>query len=125
MRLQAIVCLQEQQFEKLLLQFPKTAVILALSQMDCCRGNKKQPLLFVSHTLNTLNGYCLICGSASIIYIKSGDGLRETLGTHIVLSELIDGHLCLHEVVVEGDDFPPEGSLFLFMVVRLQYKKVR
>lgn len=45
------------------------------------------------------------------------------LGTHIVLSEFIDGDLRLHEVVVEDDDFPAEGSLFLFMVVGLKWKR--
>lgn len=43
--------------------------------------------------------------------------------THVVLSEFIDGDLRLHEVVVEDDDFPAEGSLFLLMVVRLQQKR--
>lgn len=46
-------------------------------------------------------------------------------GTHIVLSEFIDGDLRLHEVVVEDDDFPAKGSLFLFMVVGLQCKRKR
>lgn len=45
------------------------------------------------------------------------------MDTHVVLSELIDGDLRLHEVVVEDDDFSPEGSLFLFMVVGLSYRK--
>lgn len=44
-------------------------------------------------------------------------------GTHVVLSEFIDGDLRLHEVVVEDDDFPAEGSLFLFMVVGLQRER--
>lgn len=46
------------------------------------------------------------------------------LGTHVVLSEFIDGDLRLHEVVVEDDDFPAEGSLFLFMVVGLQCERI-
>lgn len=50
---------------------------------------------------------------------KCGEELRCT---HIVLSELIDGDLSLHEVVVEDNDFPAEGSLFLFMVLGLQYR---
>lgn len=45
------------------------------------------------------------------------------LSTHVVLSEFIDGDLCLHEVVVEDDDFPAEGSLFLFMMVGLQHER--
>lgn len=50
--------------------------------------------------------------------------LHDTaLGTHVVLSEFIDGDLRLHEVVVEDDDFPAEGSLFLLMVVGLQWKE--
>lgn len=40
--------------------------------------------------------------------------------THIVLSEFIDGDLCLHQVIVENNDFPAERSLFLLMVLRLQ-----
>lgn len=43
--------------------------------------------------------------------------------THVVLSEFIDGDLRLHEVVIEDNDFPAEGSLFLFVVVGLQSKK--
>lgn len=39
------------------------------------------------------------------------------LSTHIVLSEFINGDLRLHEVVVENNDFPAEGSFFLFMVL--------
>lgn len=45
------------------------------------------------------------------------------LSTHVVLSEFIDGNLCLHEVVVEDDDFPAEVSLFLLMVVGLQHER--
>lgn len=45
------------------------------------------------------------------------------MGTHIVLSEFIDGDLRLHEVVVEEDNFPAEGSLFLLMVLGLQRKR--
>lgn len=40
--------------------------------------------------------------------------------THIVFSEFVDGHLGLHQVVVEDDDLSAEGSLLLFMVLRLQ-----
>lgn len=43
-------------------------------------------------------------------------------GTHVVLSEFVYGDLCLHEVVVEDNDFPAKGSLFLFMVVGLGEK---
>lgn len=46
-----------------------------------------------------------------------------SLSTHVVLSEFIDGDLCLHEVVVEDDDFPAEGSLFLLMVVGLRHER--
>lgn len=42
------------------------------------------------------------------------------MSTYIVLSEFINGNLRLHEVVVEDDDLPAEGSLFLFMVLGLQ-----
>lgn len=41
--------------------------------------------------------------------------------TYVVLSEFIHGDLGLHEVVVEDDDLPAEGSLFLFVVLRLQH----
>lgn len=44
------------------------------------------------------------------------------VGTHVVLSEFVYGDLCLHEVVVEDDDFSAEGSLFLLMVVGLRWK---
>lgn len=47
------------------------------------------------------------------------------LGTHVVLSELINGDLRFHEVVVEDDDLPAEGSLFLFMELRLQRRRIK
>ena len=43
--------------------------------------------------------------------------------THIVLSEFINGDLGLHEVVVEDDDLPAEGSLLLLVVLGLQGKE--
>lgn len=42
------------------------------------------------------------------------------LSTHIVFSELVNGDLRFHEVVVEDDDLPAEGSLFLLVVLGLQ-----
>lgn len=45
------------------------------------------------------------------------------LSTHIVLSEFINGDLRLHEMIVENNDFPAEGSLFLLVVLWLECKR--
>lgn len=54
----------------------------------------------------------------SLYYI---DG--TALSTHIVLSEFINGDLRLHEMIVENNDFPAEGSLFLLVVLWLWCKR--
>lgn len=38
---------------------------------------------------------------------------------HIVLLELVDGELGLHQVVVEDDDLSAQRPLFVVMVLRL------
>jgi len=43
--------------------------------------------------------------------------------THVVLSEFLDRDLWIHEVVVEEEDFPAEGSLLLFVVLGLQRER--
>lgn len=45
------------------------------------------------------------------------------LSTHIVLSEFINGDLRLHEMIVQNNDFPAEGSLFLLVVLWLECKR--
>lgn len=49
--------------------------------------------------------------------------LLDLQGTHVVLSEFINGDLGLHEVVVEYNDFPAEGPLFLLVMLGLQRQK--
>lgn len=61
----------------------------------------------------------------ALAFVTKGASRRAALGTHVVLSEFIDGDLGLHEVVVEDDDFSAEGSLFLLVVVGLRRRQER
>lgn len=39
--------------------------------------------------------------------------------TYIVFLKLLDGELCLHQVVVEDDDLSAQGTLFIIVVLWL------